>query len=266
MDELNTEESIRAKLVSVFDSPFPKRNRNLSRILGDTLEIKGTCSPKSYWIVSKRKSNFIIDLDGNDTLFKGTVCKYRDLYYFSEKINKSDFRIFAIKANDSLIYGLQNYFQYASVDSTIATGKYPKLVKLNDKSSKRIILHPDKRELRKLFTSIMNKTKPFEIIRNSSQPASPEIEDAIEPVEADDYDLISKVYPNPASNEVNVDLQQRTNSSFQLTDFSGKIILQGSLNEISNKIDISKQRTGIYALTVISANQLKETVKIVKAE
>lgn len=265
MNELNTEEAIRPNLKTYFDSPFPKRNRNLSRILGDTLQINGTCCPESYWIVSNRKSNFIIDFKHNDTLFKGTVCKYRDLYYFSEKINATDYRIFALKINDSLIYGLQSYFQYASIDSAMHEGKYPKLVHLNDPDKRH--LHPDKRELRKLFTSIIGKTKPFWLIRKEPESRIEQTDEVIEPIEADDYDLISKVYPNPVSNELNIDLQQKTNSTFQLTDFSGKIILQGPLNEITNKIDISKQRTGIYALTVMNAKeQMSETVKVVKTE
>lgn len=62
-------------------------------------------------------------------------------------------------------------------------------------------------------------------------------------------------------------MQLKSKSTFQLTDLSGKTIFQGQLNEIVNKIDISKQQTGVYALTIVNtAEKQKETIKIIKTE
>ena len=60
-DEMNTESAIRANLKNTFDKPFPKWNRNLSRVLGDTLQIYGRCRPLSFKVISNRKSNLIIN-------------------------------------------------------------------------------------------------------------------------------------------------------------------------------------------------------------
>jgi hypothetical protein len=201
-EQLEIESAIRQNLKNTFNAPFPKRNRNLTRILGDTLRIEGKCFPLSYQIISTRKYNLIIDMETGDTLFKGTVCKYRDLYYFNEKLNDTSYRIFALKITDSLIYGLQNYFQYHQIDSIIEKGTYPNLVKFMDKSKKAIRLQPQKKELRKLYSSILEKTKPFEIIRTKIFPSN-DLEEIDNEIEKDDYEYISKVYPNPARDYVN---------------------------------------------------------------
>lgn len=268
MEELATEELIREHLKTTFESPFPKRNRNLSKILGDTLYIQGNCGPIGYKIVSKRKHNLIINIETGDTIFKGTVCKYRDLYYLNEQLNDTSFRISALKITDSLLYGLQSYFQYSQIDSAIENGYYLKLLKYKDDNKKLIRLHPDKKELRKLFTTILFHTKPFEIMNKKvGSVSSNDTEDITDPIEPGDYELFSKVYPNPATDIINIVFEHKIKSTFQVTDMSGKMVLQGQLDEFENKIDISKQATGIYALTIINtANKKTETVKIVKTK
>ncbi len=266
-DEIAMEKSIKENLKSTFDAPFPKRNRNLAKILGDTLQIEGRCYPLTFKISSTRKSNFIIDIETGDTIFKGTVCKFRELYYFSELINDSSYRIFALKVTDSLIYGLQNYFQYAQIDSAIEQGKYTKLVKFIDKQKNIIRLHPDKRELRKLYTSILANTKPFEIIRASDNFKASDVEDVSAPIEADDFEILARVYPNPATDMVNVELQQKGISTpYYLSDLSGKVLMEGALQEILNPIDISHLANGIYILTVVTPEKQKETVRIIKTK
>lgn len=269
-DEITTEIAIRQNLRNTFDAPFQKRNRSLERILGDNLQIKGRCgswNPLSFKILSTRKSNFIINIETGDTLFKGTVCKYRDLYYFNEQINDTSFRIFALKITDSLIYGFQNYFQYSQIDTAIEHGRFPKLVKYIDKNKKVIRLHPDKRELRKLFTSIIASTEPFEIIRTNSISQKNDAENIASPNEADDYEMLLKVYPNPAIDILNVELQQKNVATpYFLSDLSGKILAQGQFHEISNKIDLSHLSNGVFTLTVVTAEQQKETMKIIKTK
>ncbi|MFA9213738.1 MAG: T9SS type A sorting domain-containing protein [Candidatus Methylacidiphilales bacterium] len=264
-EEINVEIALRENLISTFDVPFPKRNKNLAKILGDTLQLEGRCFPLTFKILSNRKSNLIININTGDTLFKGTVCKYRDLYYFSEQLNDTSFRIFALKITDSLIYGFQNYFQYVQIDSLVAQGKFPQVVKHIDKDKKVIRLHPDKKELRKLFTPILANTKPFEIIGAKSNIKANDLDEVSAPIETDDLEVIAKVYPNPAVDELNIELHQKnTATEFYLSDLNAKVMLKGELSEIVNKINISHLPNGIYTLTVLSSSKQTETVKIIK--
>ncbi|MBJ7427554.1 MAG: T9SS type A sorting domain-containing protein, partial [Bacteroidia bacterium] len=126
-------------------------------------------------------------------------------------------------------------------------------------------LHPDKKELRKLFTSILANTKPFEIIGAKSNIKANDLEEASAPIETDDLEVIAKVYPNPAVDVLNIELHQKnTGTEFYLSDLNGKVMLKGELSEIVNKIDISLLPNGIYTLTVLPSGKPTETVKIVK--
>lgn len=265
-EEKNAEALIRERLISTFDTPFPKRNRDLTVILGDTLRIWGRCNPLTFRIVSAKKLNFIIDIETSDTLFKGMVCKYRDLYYFSEQVNDTSFRIFALNITDSLIYGLQHYIQYARVDSMILKGKHPKLVQLIDKNKNTIRLHPEKKELRKLFTSLLSDTDPFEIIRSaySTPDQSAQIPALVEP---DDFEMLSKVYPNPVTAILNIELHENTSATpYHLSDLNGKIVLKGELRGNSGKINMGHLPNGMYVLTFTSSDEQTETVKIIKTQ
>lgn len=265
--EIKTADSIRAILKNTFDTPFPKRNRNLSRILGDSIQINGKCCPLTLKIISTKKFNTIINAETGQTIFKGTVCKYRNMYYLSEQVNDSSFRIFALKITDSLIYGLQNYFQYLQTDTAIEHGNYLALVKYIDKDKNVIRLHPDKKELKHLFTSIISNTKPFEIIKPINTEKNSDTENASKQIDMDDFDYFSKAYPNPTSDFVNIELQEKNNINYILTDIHGKIILQGQFTDKTNRIDLSKQTAGVYALTIINlTDKDKETIKIVKSK
>lgn len=264
-DELETEMRIRENLKNTFDAPFPKHNIKLSRVLGDTFQIIGRCGDwniLTYKVISTRKSNEIINIETGETLFKGSVCRYRGLYYFNERVNDTSFRIFALKITDSLIYGLQNYFQYHQIDSAIETGAHSKLVKYIDKSKKVIRLHPDKKELRKLFTPRIENTEPFIVIRSNSTFVTDDPVDSIVP---EDFETLSKVYPNPAIDIIHVELQQNNVASpYYLSDINGKVILKGQFYEISNKLDLSHLSNAAYTLTLATEGSPKETVKIIK--
>jgi hypothetical protein len=79
-----------------------------------------------------------------------------------------------------------------------------------------------------------------------------------------------KIYPNPASNFVNVDLKQFAEiKSLRILDINGRIIKLPAVNSFSTmvaaplRIDISSFHTGIYFIQVVTKEERK-TFKIVK--
>ena len=252
-----------------FDSQFPKRNKSLANILGDKLTIKSGEDTLIYKITSSKNNNLIINSKTRDTVFFGTVSKFRGLYYFNEQLNDSSYWIYAVKISDNLIYGLNTAgTQREYVYQAIKNGKNRKLIKYINSDTSVIRLHPEKRELKKLFSSIISNFLPDTIL--NYQETYPKIQDAtstLTVIDPEDFNYISKAYPNPTKDILNLELQQKSKSTFQLTDLSGKIVLQGQLNELINKIDISKQPAGVYALTIVNtAEDQKETIKIIKTE
>lgn len=252
---------------STFDSSFPKRSKGLTNILGEELAIKNGSDTLIFRIFSNKKGSVITDSKTGDTLFRGAVSKFRGLYYFSQQLNDSSFWIYAVKIDGNLIYGLNSaWAQTMLVDKAIEKGEYPKLVKLINADEGVIRLHPEKKELKKLFATIIDSIPPDTIIK--FQEALPTLVDTtrkITQIDPEDFEFLSKVYPNPAKEYVNIELQQKNSVAYQLTDLSGKIVLRGKFNEITNKIDLSDQPNGIYELTLINPDEeQKETVKIIK--
>jgi hypothetical protein len=252
-----------------FDSQFPKRNKSLANILGDKLTIKSGEDTLIYKITSSKNNNLIINSKTRDTVFFGTVSKFRGLYYFNEQLNDSSYWIYAVKISDNLIYGLNTESaQREYVYQEIKNGNNRKLIKYINSDTSVIRLHPEKRELKKLFSSIISNFLPDTIL--NYQETYSKIQDAtstLTVIDPEDFNYISKAYPNPTKDILNLELQQKSKSTFQLTDLSGKIVLQGQLNELINKIDISKHQAGVYALTIVNtAEEQKETIKIIKTE
>lgn len=262
--EEKTEETVRIR--STFDSSFPKNNKNLSNILGDELVLKSGDDTLTLKITSTKIDNLIINTNTKDTVFFGSVCKYRDFYYLNEKLNDTTYYISAIKIKGNLIYGLSNRFmQFWEVDNQILEGRNKKLVKSFSPDSTVIRLHVDKKELKNLFNTIISTVVPDTILNyNKSYFEVPDKKEAVTNLKKGENYSGLKVYPNPATDFITIELKHKSKSSFQISDLNGRTILQGQLNESVNKIAIPNQPAGIYLLTVLnSENNETEAKKIV---
>jgi hypothetical protein len=254
---------------STFDSPFPKRNRDLTNILGNQLRLKIGNDTIVLNISCNSKGNLLTNNRTKDTLFYGTVCKFRGLYYFNERQNDTSYWIYAVKIRDNLIYGFNTALEQTySIDKAIEAGKNKKLVRYIDTTKARIGLHPDRKELKRLFTGIIDKIRPDTILKTKEllvpQKDYSSLSTEIDP---DDFDYLSKVYPNPTKGEVNIELQEKKNISYLLSDISGNIIQQGQFESLVNKIDLGNQANGFCFLTLITpTDKQKECFTIIKTE
>lgn len=252
---------------TTFDSPFPKHNRDLTTILGDKLAIRSGTDTLVLTISAFKNYNLITNSKTGDTLFNGTVCKYRGLYYFSQRFNDTSFFIYAVKLTDNLIYGLNTAWeQTILLERAIESGQHQKIVTY--RSADKIRLHPDKRELKNIFSVIIDSIVPDTILQfQEIAPALADTSKVVDKIDPDDFAFISKVYPNPTTDFVTIELQQKAKITYQVTDLNGKTVLQGQFTDTKNKIDLSGQSEGIFYLTLIDADDnQKETIKIIKAK
>lgn len=249
---------------TTFDRPFPKRNCDLTNVLGNNLTIKSGTDTLALTISAFKNYNLITNSKTGDTLFKGTVCKFRGLYYFSQQFNDTSFFIYAVKLTDNLIYGLNAVREQTMlIERAIANGKHQKIIKYQ--SADQIRLHPDKRELKKVFSAILDSLSPDTIVQfYIATPALTDTTKEVTQLDSEDFEFLSKVYPNPTTDFLNIELQQKDKIKYQLSDLSGKEVLQGQFTDIKNNIDLSGQTAGIYYLTLINVtNNYKETTKII---
>lgn len=76
-------------------------------------------------------------------------------------------------------------------------------------------------------------------------------------------DNLISIYPNPASNEIQVNtIENMRNLPYKVYDQSGKSVLKGKLNENYTTITISSLSKGIYILSI--GDKVKTTRKIIK--
>ncbi|MGP8214104.1 MAG: T9SS type A sorting domain-containing protein [Bacteroidia bacterium] len=253
---------------SSFDAPFPKKNKDLTQVLGNKLYIKRGKDTTRLSIAVNGIRNIITDKNG-DTIFYGSVSKFRGLYYFSQQLNDTSYLIYAVKLKGNYLYGLNApWYEGKLIDRSIARGEYKGLIKSISADSSIIRLHPDKKEMRKLYAMIMDSLPPDTLLAvpaNMNVPAKIDTNEITQQVDPEDYEMFSKVYPNPATNEVNIELQQRTDVKYMLSDITGKTLTNGELHDSVNKVDISALQNGIYVLTLAKADgKGEESVKIIK--
>ncbi len=72
-----------------------------------------------------------------------------------------------------------------------------------------------------------------------------------------------KVYPNPANDYVTIAVTDVDSYKLSVTDLTGKVVIEKSLNGIENNVDLSFLSSGAYFFTLNSGDK-KETVKIIK--
>jgi len=70
------------------------------------------------------------------------------------------------------------------------------------------------------------------------------------------------LYPNPASDKINIQVANAASYNYQITDLLGKLIVSDKVYKESTAVDVSNVKAGIYFL-IIESNGQKTTKKII---
>lgn len=248
---------------SSFDAPFPKRNKRLTEVLGKQLLIGKGNDTLDLRIRSTNQDNLITQAETGDTVFYGKVCQFRGLYYFSQALSDTFYWIYAVKITDQLIYGLNtSWEQTLLIDQVIEQGTYPRLVKWMNPENIR--LHPHKKEMKSMLSDILKQIPPDTILTITREEQAHQSQDTT-PFDPDEYELITKLYPNPVQDFCHVELGDQPNLHYFLSDGQGNTVAQGQFRDKKNHMDLRKLNRGLYVLTLHSVvDQHKEIIKIMK--
>ena len=268
---------------SSFESPFPKRSKNLTWKLGDEFTLKHKNDTLDFKVKfdSENRHNFIIQKQTNDTVFAGTVSKFRGLYYFNRQLNDTTYWIYAVKIENGTIQGLQTeWIQMKAWDSEFDNllTKSDKPIKSNslvlkyvDRQRKIIRLTPDKDAMRYFYESIIDSLPADTLIDWYEPVSNSEIEKEITTKDLKESDtnqleIIGRLYPNPASDNVTLTLKNnKTTFQYGIFDPNGKQVNVGLLTKTTNNIDISELTSGSYFIRVYSSyGEVSETIKLIK--
>lgn len=269
------------RIKSSFDSPFPKRTKNLTWTLGNEFSLKHENDTLDFKVSFDKEhgENFIINEKTKDTVFSGTVCKYRGLYYFNRQLNDTTFWIYAVKIENGTIRGLQSeWIQMMAWDSKFenlltnqdkAKTKKSPILKYVDSKKDIIRLTPDKKEMKKFYESIIDSLPADTLIGWIEPIPDTEIEQEIatadlEETENDNLEIIKKLYPNPAKDNVTLNLSNTGTFQYGIFDINGRLINSGQLTNKTNNIDISEYNSGTYFVRVYPADREEiETIKLI---
>ncbi|MBC7862411.1 MAG: T9SS type A sorting domain-containing protein [Bacteroidia bacterium] len=254
----------------IFNSSFPKKNNDLSELWGDkfTLISKGDTFAVSI-SYSANGNNLVKNEKKGDTIFFGTVSKYRGTLYFSEKISGEFYNIFVAKKRGNLIYGLNmREYQKDFVCGKIWSGDFENMVVSRNTDTTVICLRPEKKLMKELFNGLLNPTfspdsilaggerKPLEIIDLTSEQENKTEESAV----------FSKIYPNPFNDFLKVELIEGADCHYSLSDMSGKKLMSGTFSSSEN-IVTKQLPPGFYLLSIIvPEKQSTEFFKLMKSE
>ena len=79
-------------------------------------------------------------------------------------------------------------------------------------------------------------------------------------INENDQNNLTQIYPNPASSDLN--LLGEGAFSYQISDMSGRLMLQGTVNQ-SDKIRIADLNAGVYNITFVTENKV-QTLRFMK--
>lgn len=257
------------KIKSSFDQPFPKRKKNITQVLGNSFSIKQDNDTINYKVLfnNTTKQNFIIEEEFNDTIFSGTICKYRGLYYFNEEINDTTFWISALKIKNGTIKGLQtSWVQMYAWDKEFEFYptnfiQKPLTLKYIDTTNNIIRLTPIKKEMRLFYEKIIDSLSTDTLI-NWEDPITDEMFKKDSSII--NNSISHKIYPNPAKNNFTIELKNSDYYSYSMFDENGYIGSSGKLTQQLNTINISNLKSGTYFIKIYnSEKEISETQKLI---
>jgi hypothetical protein len=258
-----------------FDAPFPKRNIDLTQVLGDEVSFLRGFDTLSLEIAHSGKFNLIRYAASKDTFFYGSVSRYRGAYYLSRHAGNSSYEISKVKIFGDKVCGLESgRHQSAVLGEKARNGQLSAFVVHVDPDSLCFTLHAGKKQIRRLLDSISMPFRYDTLIllgkaaSSTVYISSTKTELTPEDVE-EDYELIRNVYPNPAVDEINVELHEKQGCDYFITSIEGGLdrsaaLIRGQLNDKVTRIDISSLKSGTYVLTVNIPVKTYENVTFIK--
>jgi len=275
------EEEIGISIKSFFDSPFPGRPKNLQLILGNEFRLKSGLDTIYYSVSFDHKSrmNYILDTYSLDTIFSGTVCKDRGLFYFNERLNDSVYHIYAVRIDQHTITGIGSSFEQMlawdlKFDNLFENPEEivhnrSTILKYVDTLNQTIRLSPVYKKAMKDFYSLqLDNMTPDTIIRinNSVIPDSISITSAY-PREKlpspEPFEIIDYVGPNPAKDHVKVVLKSGFPCKYAIYNLNGQQMSFGEFYYADNHLDITGYASGMYILQIFTSDNKEETIGMV---
>ena len=88
-------------------------------------------------------------------------------------------------------------------------------------------------------------------------------EPKVTPAIAEIGDIVSNIYPNPATTQLSIDLKEQGNADLTIYNILGQTVRQEPLSDMQNTINIAELPAGVYMVKV-TQNKKSHTIKLIK--
>ncbi|MFB6257917.1 MAG: T9SS type A sorting domain-containing protein [Flavobacteriales bacterium] len=217
--------------------------------------------------------NSIVKMPEQDTVFYGTVSKYKGLYFLNERRPNARFWIGAIEIEKGLFQGTPKIHglgtlreQMHHLEEKVRAGKLNHLVKEGHGSEEKILLRPEESSLYQVYSSILDSIPPDTLV--DTDESSVPSDDGKEKLFPDkkEASIVKKFYPNPAREECHLVMREKGSWNYLLVDMQGKKKREASFEGERTRIDISHLKAGTYVLRIWDRKGKKkeERLKLIK--
>ncbi|WP_165366205.1 T9SS type A sorting domain-containing protein [Brumimicrobium glaciale] len=248
-----------------FAEPIKGRTINLSNKVGESFQIvRGNDTIKySLYFDKSTDYNYLVKSD-TDTVFIGTVTKRNELFLLNRPLKNEKFAIHALLFTDSTVTGLETeWLQSSIIKSRLDSGQYVKLIA--DTVGVNTI-QAKKKDGKEIFRFVIEQLEPeklisYELDYSEKDTLIPKSENQI----MTEIVLIKKVYPNPFTDNITIELSEKAPYIFKVFDINGKHIKTSKLNTDNMKMELPNLKSGYYILKILSLNsELLDEIKLVK--
>ena len=252
-----------------FVEPIKGRTINLSNKVGKSFQIVRENDTIKYSLFFDKSTdyNYLVKSDA-DTVFIGTVTKRNELFLLNRPLKNGKFAIHALKFTDSTVTGLESEWSQSNIiNNKLDSGKYTNLIA--DTVGVNTI-QAKKKDGKEIFRFVIEQLEPEKLI-------SYELDYLTDNFEKDtlisksknqiitEKVLIKKVYPNPFTDNITIELTEKAPYVFKVFDVNGKHIKTSKLNTDNMKMKLSNLKSGYYILKILAPNtELLDEIKLVK--
>lgn len=252
-----------------FAEPVKGRTINLSNKVGEMFQIVRENDTINYSLYFDKSTdyNYLVKSD-TDTVFIGTVTKRNELFLLNRPLKNGKFAIHALKFTDSTVTGLETeWLQSYIIKNELDSGKYINLI---TDTVGVYTLQTKKKDGKEIFRFVIEQLEPEKLVSYELDYLSDDYKkdtintNLVNPI-IRKIKLIKKVYPNPFTDNITIELTEKAPYVFKIFDLNGKHIKTSKLNTNNMKIELPNLKTGYYILKILAPNtQILDEIKLVK--
>jgi hypothetical protein len=252
-----------------FVEPIRGRTINLSNKVGETFQIVRENDTIKYSLYFDKSTdcNYLVKSDA-DTVFVGTVTKRNELFLLNRPLTNGKFAVHALKFTDTTVTGLESEWLQANIiKNELDSGKYTDLIADTVGVN---TLQAEKGDGKEIFRFVIEQLEPEKLISYEFDYLTDNFEkDTLisksENQMIAEKVLIKKVYPNPFTDNITIELTEKAPYVFKVFDVNGKHIKTSKLNTDNMKMELPNLKSGYYILKVMALNtELLDEIKLVK--